>query len=71
MDDFISVITDWQTDTMVVGHLPFMDRLVADLLRNDADMQSVVYQPGSVACLEKIEDGHWSLVWMVRPELVE
>ena len=30
----------------------------------------VVYQQGSVVCLERDAEGGWALVWMVRPELI-
>lgn len=60
----------WDRDTLIVGHLPFIARLVADLLIGDRDRPLIAYQPGSVVCLERAEDGGWRLNWMVRPELL-
>ena len=56
-------------DVMLVGHLPFMGRLVSRLLTRDAEAGVVAFQPGTVLCLEG-DDGTWRLAWMVRPELL-
>ncbi len=54
----------------VVGHLPFMGRLVARLTAGAEDAEIAAFRPGSVACLERAEDGGWTLAWMLRPELL-
>ena len=63
----------WDQDILVVGHLPFLGKLVAHLVTGDVERSVVVYQPGSVVCLEHGtgDDGDgWQLNWMVRPELL-
>jgi phosphohistidine phosphatase len=60
----------WTVDTLVVGHLPFMTRLVSHLLIDDQDIALVSFLPGSVVCLEHDGESRWQLNWMVRPELV-
>ena len=57
-------------DTMVVGHLPFMAKLVSHVLTGDDNHLPVAYQPGSVVCLELVEKDSWQINWMVRPELL-
>ena len=57
-------------DTMVVGHLPFMAKLVSQLVTGDDNHMLVAYQPGSVVCLELIEKDNWQINWMLRPELL-
>ena len=57
-------------DTMVVGHLPFMAKLVSHLVTGDDNNMLVAYQPGSVVCLESIEKDNWQINWMIRPELL-
>jgi phosphohistidine phosphatase len=69
-DAFVADLELWDQDTLVVGHLPFMARLVALLLCGDARREIVAYQPGSVVCLERDGSGNWCLNWMVRPELL-
>ncbi|HYQ72566.1 MAG TPA: phosphohistidine phosphatase SixA [Gammaproteobacteria bacterium] len=60
----------WEADTLVVGHLPFMARLVALLTTGDSDRDIVAYSPGSVVCLERADAGHWVVLWMLRPDLL-
>ena len=57
-------------DTLVVGHLPFMAKLVSQLVAGDDNHMLVSYQPGSVVCLESTEKDNWQINWMVRPELL-
>ena len=70
MNRIAAAIADWDQDTVVVGHLPFMARLVSLLLSGDAARELVRYQPGSVVCLERNEAGVWGINWMLRPELL-
>ena len=63
-------IAFWSVDTLIVGHLPYLGRLASLLLASEPDRSLLAFQPGSMACLEKTEDRHWVLVWMVRPELI-
>ena len=71
-------IAGWSDDTMVVGHLPFMDRLASRLVAGSEEANVAAFQPGTVVCLERAdgdEDGDgdgggWALAWMVRPELL-
>ena len=61
----------WDADIMVVGHLPFMGRMVAHLLGAESGPAPVAFEPGSVACLQMVEDGNWRLQWMIRPSLLQ
>jgi phosphohistidine phosphatase len=60
----------WEQDTLVVGHLPFLARLVALLVTGDPDREVVGYRPGSVVCLERGTGDGWTVRWMLRPELL-
>jgi len=60
----------WEEDTVVVGHLPFMSRLVSLLTHGDPEHAVVAYSPGSVVCLERLASHHWAMLWMQRPELL-
>jgi len=60
----------WEDDTLVVGHLPFMARLVALLTTGDSERDIVAYCPGSVVCLERADAGHWVVLWMIRPDIL-
>ncbi len=47
-----------------------MARLVSRLCGASEGRQAVAFEPGSVACLERRDEGAWALAWMIRPELV-
>jgi phosphohistidine phosphatase len=55
---------------MVVSHLPFMGKLASRLVAGDEAASVVMFTPGTVICLERGEQGSWSIAWMIRPELV-
>lgn len=67
---------DWKNecqelDTLIVGHLPFMSRLVSYLLVENDKQLITAYQPGSMVCLQSDEYGHWLINWMIRPDLLK
>ena len=70
VEAFAQQLDDWNEDMLVVGHLPFMHRLVAYLLTGSAAESIVSYVPGSIVCLVSNGDEGWRLQWMMRPELV-
>ncbi len=70
-DMFADVVNTWTDDTMIVGHLPHLARLTGLLVSGDADETVVHFQPGTVVCLERGENGGgWTVAWAVRPELL-
>jgi phosphohistidine phosphatase len=72
-DDVAGFVSDadvWQQDILVVGHLPFLSRLVARLVAGDPDHEVVGFLPGSMVCLERCDVERWILLWMLRPDLL-
>ena len=70
-DDLFAAIDGWTEDTIVVGHLPFMSKMVSRLVTGDEDETVVHFKPGAVASLERGENGGgWTVQWFVRPELL-
>jgi len=59
----------WDRDTLIVGHLPFMAKLVSHLLIEDESQAITEFQPGSIVCLERVGND-WQIAWMIRPELL-
>jgi len=55
---------------MLVGHLPYLSRLVARLLGLPADKPLVRFQMGGVVRLDREESWQWVVRWMLTPELV-
>ena len=70
VEPFAAKLAQLGTDTMIVGHLPFMAKLVAHLLTGRTEPSLVVYQPGTVICLEQDEHQRWQVQWMIRPDCV-
>ena len=72
-DDVAGFVSDadvWEQDILVVGHLPFLSRLVAWLVTGDPEHEVVGFLPGSVVCLERRDADRWIVLWMIRPELL-
>jgi len=55
-------------DTMIVGHLPFLAKMVSYLVTGNKDQAIVAYKPGSVVCLQQDAGEHWQIQWMLRPD---
>ena len=60
----------WDRDTLIVGHLPFMTKLVSHLLLEEDTRLITAFQPGSMVCLEHTDEAGWQINWMLRPELL-
>ena len=69
-EPFANEIGELTTDTLVIGHLPFMARLVSFFIVGNPDHGVTAYRPGSMVCLERGGDGVWQIAWMLRPELL-
>jgi phosphohistidine phosphatase SixA len=41
------------------------------LITGDEEVPVVSFQQGGVVCLERDEKGHWSVAWMVVPEIIK
>ena len=68
---FMHKVEDWQENVVVVGHLPFMSRLVGALVAGDEEACIVAFEPGSMVCVERDKEGLWHIVWMIRPDTFE
>jgi len=65
--DFVEQQKD---DVMLVGHMPFMGRLVSLLVTGEADRNVVAFPTGGVAILEKKRDQSWLIAGMIDPEIL-
>lgn len=61
---------DGLEDAMLVGHLPFMERLVAFLAAGIPEKRIFKFQNGGIVCLERDRDsGMWYIKWTLMPEI--
>jgi phosphohistidine phosphatase len=55
---------------MLVGHLPFMERLAGYVLTGDAREPVIDFTNAGIVCLEK-KDGRWQATWILTPRIAE
>ena len=64
-----SEIADEQ-DLMLVGHLPFMERLVSFLITGAMGKKVLKFQNGGIVCLDRDpESGDWFIKWALMPHI--
>ncbi len=56
-------------DPVVVGHLPFLDRLASRLVAQDENRQVLSFRNGGVACLED-SDENFAVRWALTPDMI-
>ena len=55
---------------MLVGHLPFMERLVSLLTTGMQDHTIFKFQNGGIVCLDREKEGEkWFIKWALMPEI--
>jgi phosphohistidine phosphatase len=69
-DEIARAVAVWDQDALLVGHLPFMARLVSRLVAGRDEASVVAFQPGTIVCLERSDQQHWTIAWMVRPDVL-
>ena len=72
MDDVVPVAARVRArdNVMLVGHLPFMERLAAYLITGTTDIRVFKFQnSGIVALDQEAEDGSWFIKWALMPEI--
>lgn len=56
-------------DLMLVGHLPFLEKLTTFLLCGNENARLVWFRYGAIVCLEQKEDRSWAVRWILTPEM--
>jgi phosphohistidine phosphatase len=67
--DLPGEIRSLNKDLMLVGHLPFLQKLASFLLSRLENNQFISFRNSGVICLEYTDS--WKLLWTVVPELLE
>jgi phosphohistidine phosphatase len=57
-------------DLMIVGHLPFLEKLASFLVSGDEGAKAVIFRYSAIVCLEKKESGRWAVDRVIKPEMV-
>ncbi len=72
LDDVTAVADsiDRKDDLMLVGHLPFMERLTSYLVTGSIDRPVFKFQNGGIVCLDENPDTRsWVIKWTLMPTI--
>ncbi len=59
---------DPKSNVMIVGHLPFMEKLVSYLATGDMGQKIYKCQNSGIVCLDHEED-YWFIKWTLNPDI--
>jgi len=72
LDEVITVARNLRSgdNMMLVGHLPFMEKLVSFLITGSADTKVFRFQNGGIVCLDQDpETDAWIITWTLMPRV--
>lgn len=72
LDDVVPVAEAMENsrNTMLVGHLPFMERLTSYLTTGNQDITVIKFQNGGIVCLDRLDEtGDWAIKWTLMPNI--
>jgi phosphohistidine phosphatase len=61
-------LEDISGPVMLVGHLPFMEKLTGYLVSGDSCQAVVGFTNAAIVCLAK-DDGAWQVMWILTPDI--
>lgn len=70
VNEWTGKIGEYSGDLMLIGHMPFMQKLSSLLITGDFEKPVYRFQQGGILCLEKDEKGNWVILFAVNPELL-
>jgi phosphohistidine phosphatase len=56
-------------DLLIVGHLPFMGRLVGQLAAGNENREIVDFHTSTIVCLKSLDKTRWIIEWVWNPGL--
>ena len=60
----------YDTDLMIVGHLPFVGYLSSLLVAGKETADVAAFDAGAVVCLNRRDPGRWQIEWLMTPRLL-
>jgi len=72
LDDVTAAAADIDpdADVMLVGHLPFMERMAAWLVTGSAEKPVFKFQNSGIVCLDRdSQTNAWVIVWTLMPKI--
>jgi len=68
VETFPEEIKSFNKNLMIIGHLPFLQKLAALLLSESETNQFISFKNSGIVCLEYTDT--WKIAWMVTPALL-
>lgn len=72
LDDVTAVAAQLNSsdNVMLVGHLPFMEKLTAYMVTGSAEPKVFKFQNGGIVCLDENDNGKgWYIKWTLMPNI--
>jgi len=63
-------IDAYDTDLMIVGHLPFLWNLISLMAAGRETADIAAFSAGAIACLTRRDPGLWRIDWLITPGLL-
>lgn len=67
---WVARVSAMDEDTAIVGHLPFLDRLLGLLVLGDAGRRIIDLKAAGAVCLKPADNGKWLIAWAISPEVI-
>jgi len=67
---WIDRIAQDNTELMLVGHLPFLQKLAMRLLSGSEEIPLVAFRYGAILCLGPTPGRFWVIHWILHPDLI-
>jgi phosphohistidine phosphatase len=59
---------DLKSGTMIVGHLPFLEKMVSYIITDNQDLKIYKFQNSGIVCLDH-EQENWFIKWTLNPNI--
>lgn len=67
--DWADRVSRLKEELLIVGHLPFLEKLASLLITGDESARPVLFRYGAIVCLEQKESERWGVRWILTPEM--
>ncbi len=64
-------LRDLDENIMLVSHLPYLSKLVSFILCGNREGNIVGFEMGGITCLNRNDDGNWTIDWIIKPEMIK
>jgi len=64
---YILGLIEQADNIMIVGHLPFLEKLTSYLVAGDEEEPVIQFSTAGIVCLDKDDKGKWEIKWTLTP----